>query len=766
MRSANERPQASRGVDPTPDPTNEGLISEFMEEMEADLAAATQQQDAGERGDVRNTDVGNNSEIRNGEGDRNNNGERQSNEGMGRRGDDSRSGGDRPRGDEPGGDDFEVVIGEARPIDGIGSNEDQPDWGGVNQTLLRLGEANYADGISEVSEDLPNAREISNAVVQQTGDEPNSFGLSDLLWVWGQFVDHDIDLTESGETEYTPIAVPVGDPAFDPNGEGDATIPFFRVDPSEGTGESTPREYVNEITAFIDASMVYGSDEETAAALRADGGKLILDDEELLQITDDGNVLAGDVRAAENVALTSMQTLFAREHNRWVDELAEANPTLSNDELYQAARQMVEAEIQAITFNEFLPLLVGAEAIAAYEGYDAAVNPGISVEFSTAVFRFGHSLLSPEIQRLEEDGSVIDSGNLALSDAFFSPEEIAENGGIDPILRGLADGTAQELDTQIVEDVRSALFGAPGDGGLDLAVLNIERGRDLGMPSYNDLREAVGLERAADFSDITSDAELATALQEVYGDVDLVEAWIGGLAEDPFGDGVVGELFATVIIDQFERLRDGDPFWSQGSDLPEEQLAALWDTSLANVIEWNSEIESIQDNALLAYNRIGGTGENDDLTGALPGNLVSSDLILGLAGDDLLSGGEGDDQLEGGKGQDSLSGDDGNDILYGDDGRDELSGGAGDDMLTGGKDSDTFIFTGIFGDDVITDFSTGRGEDDAILVESDVFADEADLLDAAVQSGEDVVVEFGDAGSITLESFNLADLSENDWMLI
>ena len=478
-------------------------------------------------------------------------------------------------------------------------------------------------------------------------------------------------------------------------------------------------------------------------ALRGEGGKLLLDDEGLLLTTGDGNVLAGDVRAGENVALTSMQTLFAREHNRWVDKLAKQDPSLSDDELYQAARQMVEAEIQAITYNEFLPLLVGEDAIAAYEGYDPTVNPGISVEFSTAVFRLGHSLLSPEIQRLEEDGSEIAAGNLSLRDAFFSPEEIAENGGIDPILRGLADGTAQELDTQIVEDVRSALFGAPGEGGLDLAVLNIERGRDLGVPTYNDLREAVGLTQAEDFSDITSDAALADALEEVYGDVDLVDAWIGGLAEDPTGGGIVGELFATVIIDQFERLRDGDPFWSEGSDLPEDQLAALWDTSLADVIEWNSDIGSIQESAMLAYNRVGGTEGDDALTGSLP-----SDLILGLEGDDLLIGNAGDDQLEGGAGSDSLD------------------GGAGNDLLIGGKDGDSFIFTGLFGDDVIADFDAGRGDDDLILVESDLFATESDILGAAVQDGKDTVVDFGEAGSITLERFDLVDLNESDFLLI
>ena len=404
------------------------------------------------------------------------------------------------------------------------------------------------------------------------------------------------------------------------------------------------------------------------------------------------------MRAGENVALTSLHTLFAREHNRLVDELSAADPGLTDDELFQAARQRVEAKIQAITFNEFLPLLVGKDAIARYDGYDPDVNPGITVEFSTAAFRFGHSLLSSQIQRLNEDGSVIDAGNLSLSEAFFSPEEISENGGIDPILRGLADGTAQELDTQIVEDVRSFLFGEPGSGGLDLAALNIQRGRDLGVASYNDLREALGLTRAESFSDITSDADLAARLEELYGNVDLIDAWIGGLAEDPHGKGVVGELFATIIVDQFLRIRDGDPYWSQGSDLPRDEIEALWDTTLADVIEANTDIGSVQDNALLSYDRIVGTDADDDLTGS-----DGRDLMLGLAGNDALSGGRGDDQLEGGEGDDTLDGGAGRDILY---------GGGGNDLLTGGLGRDSFIFNGLFGDDTVTDFETGRRDGD------------------------------------------------------
>ncbi len=342
---------------------------------------------------------------------------------------------DRDHDDDNDGESPEIVIGNVRPADGTGTNPDNPQFGATGSTLLRLAEANFADGIGEMITDRPDARVISNIVVEQEGAEPNTAGASDFLWVWGQFIDHDLDLTRQGNTEPANIPVPAGDPAFDPTATGTVELPFFRATTVAGTGVTEPREFANTITTFIDASMVYGSDAARAASLRVEGGKLILDEQDNLATDANGRILAGDVRAGENQALLSLHTLFAREHNRLVDEFAERDPSLTADELYQAARTRVEAQIQAITYNEFLPLLVGENALAEYQGFDRTVDPGISVEFSTAIFRLGHSQVSPEIQRLLANGQTIEAGHLALRDAFgASPAAVAANGGIDPIL--------------------------------------------------------------------------------------------------------------------------------------------------------------------------------------------------------------------------------------------------------------------------------------------------------------------------------------------
>lgn len=501
---------------------------------------------------------------------------------------------------------------EEASIDGVGNNTENEDWGSTDIELIRLTEADYADGIESPSgEDRTNARQISNEIANQEESVLNDRQLTDYLWIWGQFLDHDIDLSEGANpTEDFSVEVPVGDPLFDPFGTGVVEIPLSRtayIDAEESSDGQ--RQQINQITAFLDGSVIYGSDEERATELRThEGGLLKTSEGDLLPFNEAGLenaggtsetlFLAGDVRANENVALSSMHTIFVREHNRIATELAEQNPDLSDEELYQKARSIVVAELQVITYNEFLPALLGSDALDAYTGYDSSVNPGIANEFSTAAYRFGHSLLSPELVRINEDGTVIDDGNLSLSDAFFSPDELTDN-GIDSILRGAATQLAQELDSEVVDDVRNFLFGPPGAGGLDLVSLNIQRGRDHGLADYNSIREDLGLDPIVSFSQITSDVQLATALEATYGSVDNIDLWVAGLAEDHLEGSSLGETFTTIIVDQFERLRDGDSHWYQNV-FEGSELRGLESTTLADIIERNSDVTGLQDNIFFA----------------------------------------------------------------------------------------------------------------------------------------------------------------------
>ena len=203
-------------------------------------------------------------------------------------------------------------------------------------------------------------------------------------------------------------------------------------------------------------------------------------------------------------------------------------------------------------------------------------------------------MLSSTLVRLNPDGTEFEGGNLALADAFFSPEEITEH-GIDSLLRGLASNYAQEIDNMVVDDVRNFLFGPPGAGGFDLASLNIQRGRDHGLPDYNQARVDMGLAPVTSFSQITSDPVVASRLEALYGNVNNIDVWVGGLAEDHVAGGSVGELIRTVLVDQFERIRDGDRFWYQRTMFG-EQLRRIENTTLADIIQRNTDITGLQDN--------------------------------------------------------------------------------------------------------------------------------------------------------------------------
>ena len=351
--------------------------------------------------------------------------------------------------------------------------------------------------------------------------------------------------------------------------------------------------------------MIYGSDVETAASLRTmSGGRMRTSAGNLLPIDSaSGQFLAGDIRAAENPELTSIQTLFVREHNRFADSIAVRNPRLRDEEIYQQARLRVMAEIQAITYNEFLPGLLGPAAPGAYRGYDPRVNPGIATEFATAAYRVGHTLVGDDIEFLDNNGNEIRDA-LELRDAFFNPTVIAET-GIGPILKYLASDNAQEVDTKVVSGLRNFLFGQPGQGGLDLAALNIQRGRDHGLADYNTTRAAYGLPRVQSFADITSDPTLQQRLRTVYGTVDKIDLWVGGLAERHLPGSSVGPTFARIISDQFARLRDGDRFWYQNV-FHGPELNDLQHTKLADVIRRNTSIDNLQDNVFFFKTSIAG----------------------------------------------------------------------------------------------------------------------------------------------------------------
>lgn len=523
-----------------------------------------------------------------------------------------------------------VVFGQnIRQLDGSQNNLNNTTWGAANSNFVWATTVDYTDGISTPSgANRQNARAISNLICHQDSFMANNQGLSDFVWTWGQFIDHDMMLSISATpAEIIPIQIPLCDPQFDPNCAGTVTIPLRRAeyDASTGTSVANPRTHINRTTSYLDASMVYGTEAFRLAWMRTyQDGKMKVSANNLLPYNTvtgklgaaiDPNAppmdlaggfpqkhfISGDVRANEQPTLTALHVLFLREHNRICDEIKQVRPHWTDEQIFQRARKGVGAMIQAITYNEFLPA-IGVH-LSPYQGYDPTINAGIMNSFSGAAFRFGHSAVTGNLVRYDEE-EAFSFGSVDIRNAFANPTFLEDEGGIEPFLRGLAAQKHQQIDTKITSDLRNFLFGQPGSGGMDLAALNIERGREKGLPHFNLLRQNFGLSPVSSFSDITSDIVLQQQLQQLYGTVDSIDAWIGLLAEDHLPNSIFGPCMVEMIKEQFEYLRDGDRFYYE-NDLTFTflELRYIKETTLAEVIRRNTDIIKIQDSVFYAQER-------------------------------------------------------------------------------------------------------------------------------------------------------------------
>lgn len=421
--------------------------------------------------------------------------------------------------------------------------------------------------------------------------------------------------------------------AGDPFGVG-TVIPFNRsqydngpntISPGDPTGvPGQRREVVNSITSYIDASNVYGSDTQRTANLRtfsggrlksSQGGLLLplntVGEENADQFGEGAELfLAGDVRANEQVNLTAVHTLFMREHNRLAARIHDLYPNLNDEQIFQVARRLVGAEQQVITYQEYLPALMGYDLApdpyeAVYDtdtdgaGPDLGVDASITNSFAHALFRFGHSQINETTLLVNAAGEVVDE--LDVDEAFFNEEFLKEDPGrVGRMLKGLASQTGQEVDLFLTDGIRNNLFGPPGAGGLDLGALDIQRGRDHGLPDFNNLRGNYGQTQVTSFAQITSNATVQLQLQQLYGNVNNIDPFVGALAEDHLPGTSVGPLLAGVLGNQFVRLRDGDRFfYTIDPFLNRPEVKAILDVKnvrLADVIRWNTNVVGLQDN--------------------------------------------------------------------------------------------------------------------------------------------------------------------------
>jgi hypothetical protein len=513
--------------------------------------------------------------------------------------------------------------------DGSGHHPTVPLRNSAGSAFARYPVNSYTDGLHAMRTDLANARTVSNLVVWDQvneGETTDPTGYSGFMYAWGQFITHELAFERTGGANIDVI-VPAGDTNLTPGSH----IPVSRARVAPGTGiNGVAALPINDVTGWIDGSVVYGiayppgvvpvSGFTNPVLLRegsliATTGKLLTSSNGQYGPIVNGSFLFGDPRGTENPDLTSIQTLFIREHNWHVDQLRAANPSWTGEQLYQRARNIVIAEEQVITYKEWLPKIIGNDAISAYTGFKPDVDASIKVEFAAAALRFGHSIVSGAQDRVDEQGNVTEA--LALADAFFlTPAQFERNGGANGFLRKLASDISNKLDVYIIEDLRNLLNDPPA--ALDLAATNIQRGRDLGLPSLNQMRVALGFSAYTSFSQITSDATTANALHSAYVNINDIDLWVGGLAEDRYPGAMVGPTFRAIIADQMSRLRDGDQSWYQNQPWNPTDLTWINNTTLSDIILRNTDTVHMQTDAFVAVERA------DLISGAVPSIVARS----------------------------------------------------------------------------------------------------------------------------------------------
>ncbi|KAM4693347.1 peroxidasin homolog isoform 2-T2 [Discoglossus pictus] len=533
-----------------------------------------------------------------------------------------------------------------RTHDGTCNNLEHPMWGASLTAFERLLKSVYENGFNlprGIRLDrlyngfpLPLPRLVStNLIGTHTVTPDDQF--THMLMQWGQFLDHDLDSTVvalsqdrfsdgqhcSAVCTNDPPCLPVVIPPNDPRVRNNARCMFFvRSSPVCGSGMTSllmnsvyPREQMNQLTSYIDASNVYGSSDHESQEIRDSAshrgllkqgivqrsGKPLLPfatgpPTECMRDENESPIpcfLAGDHRANEQLGLTSMHTVWFREHNRIATELLRLNPHWDGETIYHEARKIVGAEMQHITYSHWLPKIfgeVGMKMLGEYKGYDPNINAGILNEFATAAFRFGHTLINPILYRLDENFEPIPQGHLPLHRAFFSPFRIVNEGGIDPLLRGLIGVaakmrvTSQLLNTELTEK----LFSMAHSVALDLAAINIQRGRDHGIPPYHDFRVFCNLSSVHTFEDLKNEIknpDVLEKLKRLYGSPLNVDLFPALMAEDIIPGSRLGPTLMCLLTTQFRNVRNGDRLWHENPGVfTPAQLTQIKQTSLARIL--------------------------------------------------------------------------------------------------------------------------------------------------------------------------------------
>jgi len=379
---------------------------------------------------------------------------------------------------------------------------------------------------------------------------------------------------------------------------------------------------MNVLTAFVDASNVYGSTDTVSNQLRKNESGLLLESSiypNLLPTIDEvvgyndparkGLFVAGDIRVNIMPELTVIHTIWMREHNRIAREIVALKPAWGDERIYQEARRIVSAEMENIVYNEFLPALLGTDTVDQHKlestsrsTYDSNLDPSVFNGFATAAYRFGHTLVQGLIEKYLNGRF---TGTALLRNNFFEPDEIIGNDGrgVQVILEGLMRQPAQAYDRFVTEDLTNFLLRnkSVSSIGEDLLARNIQRGRDHGLPGYPTYRKFCKLSSANSWNQRPREISVENwhLLQTLYRSPKEIDLFVAGLVEDSIPGSILGPTFNCIVAEQFKHFKYGDRYFFSHRDQPggltNAQFAEIRRRSFGDVICDVTEILSTQE---------------------------------------------------------------------------------------------------------------------------------------------------------------------------
>ncbi|XP_017767878.1 PREDICTED: dual oxidase-like [Nicrophorus vespilloides] len=491
--------------------------------------------------------------------------------------------------------------------DGWYNNLARPDSGAIDKPLLRRSPAAYEDGTYlPAGSDRPNPFELSDKLLSGPIGSQSKTGKNALLVFFGQQVVEEIlDAQRPAcPPEYFNIKIPEYHRYRNLSKHTEMPLLRTRFDQRTGLNPNNPRQQLNEITPYIDGGLMYGISKQWADQLRTYSNGTI-DPDGMLASSHDGlfpeynthrlplanppppfhhkefienheifNVSRffklGNPRGNENTFLLTFGILWFRWHNYLAKSIRGLHRDWPSEKVFNEARKWVIATQQHIIMDEWLPSWIDPSHIPAYRSYDASIDPQIDQFFQAAAFRFGHTLVTPGVYIRDYQRSncaTTISKPVRTCNAFWRPQDAIQKRignlyvDIDRVLMGMAMQMCEKEDHKIVEDLRGNVFGPLEFPRRDLMAINIQRGREHGLPDFNSARKAYNLPRVDSVDHFPDDVNqtIKDELMRLYqNNFDNIDTWVGGILETRDGPG---ELFEAIIIDQFRRIRDGDRFW-------------------------------------------------------------------------------------------------------------------------------------------------------------------------------------------------------------